>query len=41
VRDYDSVMAISAAEGKLLWVCGTPATLRLSRWSSGFGWFAS
>ena len=28
VRDCDSVMAISDADGNLLWVCGTPATLR-------------
>jgi len=28
VRECDAVMAISDAEGTLLWVCGTPATLR-------------
>ena len=27
-RDCDAVMAVSDAEGQLLWVCGTPATLR-------------
>lgn len=28
VRDCDAAMAISDAEGTLLWVCGTPETLR-------------
>jgi len=28
VRECDAVMAISDAEGNLLWVCGTPASLR-------------
>ncbi|MBZ5736365.1 GAF domain-containing protein [Nocardioides sp. TRM66260-LWL] len=28
VRDCDAMMAISDAAGTLLWVCGTPATLR-------------
>ncbi|CAB4684460.1 unannotated protein [freshwater metagenome] len=28
VRDCDAMMAISDATGTLLWVCGTPATLR-------------
>lgn len=28
VRECDSIMAISDATGTLLWVCGTPATLR-------------
>ncbi|GCD89887.1 helix-turn-helix domain-containing protein [Nocardioides sp. LS1] len=28
VRDCDAMMAISDAAGHLLWVCGTPATLR-------------
>jgi len=28
VRDCDAMMAISDAAGNLLWVCGTPATLR-------------
>ncbi|RNL60568.1 transcriptional regulator [Nocardioides marmoriginsengisoli] len=27
-RDCDAVMAVSDAHGQLLWVCGTPATLR-------------
>jgi hypothetical protein len=27
-RDCDAIMAVSDAEGQLLWVCGTPATLR-------------
>ncbi|MBO9522133.1 MAG: transcriptional regulator [Nocardioidaceae bacterium] len=27
-RDCDAVMAVSDADGQLLWVCGTPATLR-------------
>ncbi|MCU1538392.1 MAG: putative phytochrome sensor protein [Humibacillus sp.] len=27
-RDCDAVMAVSDAEGQLLWVCGTPAVLR-------------
>lgn len=27
-RDCDAVMAVSDAEGTLLWVCGTPTTLR-------------
>jgi hypothetical protein len=27
-RECDAVMAVSDAEGQLLWVCGTPATLR-------------
>lgn len=27
-RDCDAVMAVSDAEGNLLWVCGTPTTLR-------------
>lgn len=27
-RDTDAVMAVGDAEGQLLWVCGTPATLR-------------
>lgn len=27
-RDCDAVMAVSDAEGQLLWVCGTPASLR-------------
>lgn len=27
-RDCDAVMAVSDADGNLLWVCGTPATLR-------------
>src|SRR6476620_6222184 len=27
-RDCDAIMAVSDHEGQLLWVCGTPATLR-------------
>lgn len=27
-RDCDAVMAVSDASGQLLWICGTPATLR-------------
>lgn len=27
-RDCDAIMAVTDAEGQLLWVCGTPATLR-------------
>src|SRR5438034_7229054 len=27
-RECDAIMAVSDAEGQLLWVCGTPATLR-------------
>ncbi|HET6168301.1 MAG TPA: GAF domain-containing protein [Marmoricola sp.] len=27
-RDCDAIMAVSDAEGQLLWVCGSPATLR-------------
>lgn len=27
-RDCDAVMAVSDAQGQLLWICGTPATLR-------------
>ena len=27
-RDCDAIMAVSDSEGQLLWVCGTPATLR-------------
>ena len=27
-RDCDAIMAVSDAEGQLLWVCGTPAVLR-------------
>jgi hypothetical protein len=34
-RDCDAVMAVSDAEGQLLWVCGTPATLRRAE-SIGF-----
>jgi hypothetical protein len=34
-RDCDAVMAVSDAEGQLLWVCGTPATLRAAE-SIGF-----
>ena len=34
-RDCDAVMAISDAAGQLLWVCGTPATLRRAE-SIGF-----
>src|SRR3954469_23783573 len=34
-RDCDAIMAVSDAEGQLLWVCGTPATLRRAE-SIGF-----
>lgn len=34
-RDCDAVMAVSDHEGQLLWVCGTPATLRKAE-SIGF-----
>ena len=34
-RDCDAVMAVSDAAGQLLWVCGTPATLRRAE-SIGF-----
>lgn len=34
-RDCDAIMAVSDHEGQLLWVCGTPATLRRAE-SIGF-----
>lgn len=34
-RDCDAIMAVSDHEGQLLWVCGTPATLRKAE-SIGF-----
>src|SRR6476620_7160226 len=34
-RDCDAVMAVSDAEGQLLWVCGTPSVLRRAE-SIGF-----
>src|SRR5690349_5199940 len=34
-RDCDAIMAVSDHEGQLLWVCGTPATLRRTE-SIGF-----
>ena len=34
-RDCDAIMAVSDAAGQLLWVCGTPATLRRAE-SIGF-----